>query len=114
ESTLGEAADVVLNVSVPREACPLNLAPTTSTTAMLALLDALAVAVMKQRRFTEEDFALFHPAGALGRRLLLRVHNLMRTGDRVATLGPAATVKDALFAITRAQAGCVFVIDGDG
>ncbi len=112
-STLGEAADVVLDVAVPREACPLNLAPTASTTATLALLDALAVAVMKQRRFTAADFAIFHPAGALGRRLLLRVGDLMRTGDRVARVSPGVVVKDALFAITRAQAGCALVVNAD-
>jgi len=113
-STLGQAADAVLDIAVSQEACPLNLAPTSSTTAMLALLDALAVALMKTRRFTEEDFALYHPAGALGRRLLLRVGDLMRTGDLLALTAPTATVKEALFAITRAQAGCVFVVGDDG
>jgi arabinose-5-phosphate isomerase len=113
-SALGQAADVVLDVSVAQEACPYNLAPTASTTAMLALLDALAIAVMKARRFTAEDFAVFHPAGALGRRLLLRVSDLMRKGDRVALVPPGARVKEALFAITRAQAGCAFVVDDDG
>jgi arabinose-5-phosphate isomerase len=114
ESTLGQAADVVLDVSVTREACPFNLAPTASTTAMLALLDALAIAVMKSRRFTAEDFAVFHPAGALGRRLLLRVGDLMRRGDRLALAKPGTSVKDALFAITRAQAGSVFIVDEAG
>lgn len=113
-STLGRAADVVLDVSVRQEACPFNLAPTTSTTAMLALMDALAISVMTARGFTQEDFALFHPAGTLGRRLLLRVEDVMRTGDLVARVGPQATVKSALFAITRAQAGCVFVVGPDG
>lgn len=113
-STLAENADVALDVSVEREACPLNLAPTTSTTAMLALMDALAVAAMQVRRFTPEDFALFHPAGALGRRLLLRVRDLMRTGDRMALCPPHASVRDALFTITRAQAGSVFVVDDTG
>src|SRR5205823_10270063 len=100
ESTLSRAADVVLDVSVRQEACPFNLAPTSSTTAMLALLDALAISVMTARGFTQEDFALFHPAGTLGRRLLLRVEDVMRTGDLVARVGPQATVKSALFAIT--------------
>jgi arabinose-5-phosphate isomerase len=113
-STLGQAADVVLEVSVTQEACPLNLAPTASTTAMLALLDALAIAAMKTRRFTEDDFAALHPAGALGRRLLLRVGDLMRQGDRLATVAPEALVREALFAITRAQAGCAFVVDEQG
>lgn len=113
-STLAASADATLDVSVSREACPLNLAPTTSTTTMLALLDALAVAAMRARRFSHEDYALFHPAGSLGRRLLLRVGDLMRTGDRMALCAPGATVQDALFAITRAQAGCVFAVDGEG
>jgi len=113
-STLAENADVVLDVSVEREACPLNLAPTTSTTVMLALMDALAVSVMHVRQFTREDFALYHPAGSLGRRLLLRVRDLMRTGDRMAVMRPEATVRDALFAITKAQTGSVFAVDEDG
>jgi arabinose-5-phosphate isomerase len=113
-STLAENADLVLDVSVEREACPLNLAPTTSTTAMLALLDALAVAAMRARRFSRDDFALFHPAGSLGRRLLLRVRDVMRVGDRMATCSPDASVRDALFAITRAQSGSVFTVDEAG
>jgi arabinose-5-phosphate isomerase len=113
KSTLAENSDVLLDVRVEREVCPLNLAPTTSTTAMLALMDALAVAVMHARRFTPEDFALFHPAGSLGRRLLLRVRDLMRTGDQMAVCSPEATVRDALFAITRAQSGGVFAVDAD-
>ncbi|MFN3650823.1 MAG: SIS domain-containing protein [Armatimonadota bacterium] len=113
-STLAEAADVVLDVSVEREACPLNLAPTTSTTAMLALMDALAVAAMSVRRFTKDDYALFHPAGSLGRRLLLRVGDLMRRGERVAVCSPESSIRDALFTITSAQSGCVFAVDADG
>lgn len=113
-STLAENADVVLDVSVEREACPLNLAPTTSTTVMLALMDALAVSAMHVRRFTREDFALFHPAGSLGRRLLLRVRDLMRTNERMALCAPSVTVRDALFLITRAQSGSVFGVDEEG
>jgi len=113
-STLAETADVALDVSVEREACPLNLAPTTSTTAMLALMDALAIAAMRVRQFSSEDFALYHPAGSLGRRLLLRVRDLMRTGERMALCRPDATVRDALFAITRAQTGSVFAVDDEG
>jgi arabinose-5-phosphate isomerase len=113
-STLATAADLVLDVAVEREACPLNLAPTTSTTAMLGLLDALAVAVMGARRFSRENYALFHPAGSLGRRLLLRVRDLMRVGERMACCAPEATLRDALFAITRAQGGCVFAVDSAG
>jgi arabinose-5-phosphate isomerase len=113
-STLGEEADVVLDVSVSCEACPLNLAPTASTTAALALGDALALAVMAERRFTKEEFALFHPAGALGRRLLLRVGDVMRTGDMLATIREGTRVREALFAITRARAGAVNVVDAEG
>ena len=113
-STLAENADVVLDVSVEREACPLNLAPTTSTTAMLALMDALAITVMKVRGFTSEQYAVFHPAGSLGRRLLLRVRDLMRTGPRMALCSPDGTVRDALFSITRAESGTVFVVNPEG
>ena len=113
-STLGAAAEVVLDVAVPREACPLNLAPTTSTAAMLAMGDALAVAVMRQRRFGPEDFALRHPAGALGRRLLLRVDDVMRSGDMVALVGPETRVREVLFTITRAHAGAACVVAEEG
>ncbi len=113
-STLAQAGDLVLDVAVEREACPLNLAPTTSTTAMLAVLDALAIAVMDARGFTREDYALYHPAGSLGRRLLLRVSDLMRTGERLAMCPNSATIRDALFTITKAQSGCVFVLDEAG
>jgi arabinose-5-phosphate isomerase len=112
-STLAQHSEAVLDVSVPREACPHNLAPTSSTTASLALGDALALAVMRARRFTPEEFALFHPAGTLGRRLLLRVSDVMRTGDGIARVSPAATVHDALFAITRALAGAALVLDAE-
>ena len=87
-STLGEAATVVLDVGVPEEACPLNLAPTASTTATLAMGDALAVALLESRGFTREDFALAHPGGSLGRRLLLRVEDVMNTGKDVPKVGP--------------------------
>lgn len=111
QSSLGEAATVVLDVSVEREACPLNLAPTTSTTAMLAMGDALAIAVMLQRRFSAQDFALRHPAGALGRRLLLTTRAVMRTGDMVAQVTPDTPLRDVLFAITRAHAGAACVVE---
>lgn len=113
-STLASNSDVVLDVSVEREACPHNLAPTTSTTAMLALMDALALSAMRVRRFTSEDYAFLHPAGSLGRRLLLRVCDLMRTGDRLALCATGATVREALFAITKAQSGSVFAVDDAG
>lgn len=113
-STLGRASSVVLDVSVEREACYMNLAPTTSTTAMIALGDALAVAVMGARRFTPEQYARLHPAGTLGRRLTLRVADVMRTGDAVAVVPDTATVLDAMFAITRANAGAAIVTDQAG
>src|SRR6185437_2821428 len=90
DSTLGRAATVVLDVSVPEEACPLNLAPTASTTATLAMGDALAVAVLEARGFTKQDFARSHPGGALGRQLLLHVEDLMRTGDDIPRVAPEA------------------------
>lgn len=113
-STLAKAADVVLDVSVEREACPLNLAPTASTAAMLAMGDALALAAMKARRFTPEDFARLHPAGALGRRLLLKVKDLMRTGERLACVHFREPTKAAFAAITKARAGACVVIDDEG
>lgn len=114
ESTLAQAADVVLDVSVEREACPYNLAPTASAVAMLAMGDALAMTVMRERRFTPEDFAVFHPAGTLGRRLLLRVHDVMRTGDNVAVVSKDHPLRDVLFAITRANAGAACIVNSDG
>lgn len=113
-STLAEASDLVLDVCVTREACPHNLAPTTSTTAMMALGDALAIAVMEARGFGAEDYALLHPAGSLGRRLLLRVSDVMRAGDRFAIVPEDATLHDALFAITRANVGAACVVGGEG
>ena len=114
ESTLAQAATVTLLVRIEQEACPHNLAPTTSTTAALALLDGLALAVMEARSFTAEDYALYHPAGALGRRLLMRVADLMRTGDQLATCSPDSSVREALFTITKAQAGSALAVDENG
>ncbi|MFN4032782.1 MAG: SIS domain-containing protein [Fimbriimonadales bacterium] len=114
DSTLGRMADLVLEIPIEREACPHNLAPTASTTAMLALGDALAMAVMAMRGFTPSDFALNHPAGALGRRLLIRAHDVMRTGDALAVVPQTALLRDALFAITKAGAGAACVVDNDG
>ncbi|MGQ9524929.1 MAG: KpsF/GutQ family sugar-phosphate isomerase [Armatimonadota bacterium] len=113
DSSLAQAADVVLDTSVEREACPLGLAPTASTTCMLALGDALAVCVMKLRRFTREDYALFHPAGTLGRKLLLKVDDIMRTGDQLAVVDADTPIRDVLFAITKANAGAACVVDAD-
>jgi arabinose-5-phosphate isomerase len=96
KSTMAQAADVHLDISVTEEACPLNLAPTASTTATLAMGDALAVALLKKRGFTAEDFARSHPSGSLGKRLLLRVADVMRTGDDIPSVAADVTLRDAL------------------
>ena len=114
KSSLGHASTTVLNVEVAQEACPLNLAPTTSTTVMLAFSDALALVVMQAKQFTTGDFALRHPAGALGRRLLLRVRDIMRQGEHVAIVKEETPLLDAMGAITRAHAGAAIVIDSSG
>jgi arabinose-5-phosphate isomerase len=113
-STLAKHSDVVLDVSVRQEACILNLAPTSSTTAMLAMGDALAVVVAERRGFRERDFALLHPGGQLGRRLLLKVSDLMRSGAAHPIMKDTARVRAALLAITRARAGSATVVDSRG
>ncbi len=113
-SSLAKHSDVTLDVSVEQEACSLNLAPTSSTTAMLAMGDALAVVVAERKRFKEKDFALLHPGGQLGRRLLLRVSDLMRTGRAVPIVKDTSRVKHVLLAITKARAGCASVVDARG
>nr|WP_320116403.1 KpsF/GutQ family sugar-phosphate isomerase [uncultured Desulfuromonas sp.] len=110
-STLARAGDVSLDISVDKEACPLGLAPTASTTATLAMGDALAVALLQEKNFQAEDFALFHPGGALGKRLLLRVEDLMHTGDAIPLVTQTTTVKDALFEITNKKLGITGVVD---
>ena len=110
-SSLAEHADWVLDTSVEREACPLNLAPTSSSTAMLVMGDAVAMALLEARGFTEEDFARYHPGGALGRALLTKVSDIMRTGDALAKIPLDATVNDALVAMTRARSGACVVVD---
>jgi len=114
ESTLARNADLVLDVSVEREACPLNLAPTASTTAALAMGDALATALLSCRRFTPEDFALLHPGGALGRRLLLTVEDIMHSGEQNPVVSLDNTVKEALFVITAKGLGATSVVDAAG
>jgi arabinose-5-phosphate isomerase len=114
QSTLGRHAEVVLDCHVPREACPFNLAPTSSTTATLVLGDALAMAVMDARGFKVKDFAQRHPAGAIGRAMLVKVGDIMRSGDRNAVAPATATVKEALLAMTRAKSGSVAVVDRRG
>ncbi|MEW6157184.1 MAG: KpsF/GutQ family sugar-phosphate isomerase [Verrucomicrobiota bacterium] len=114
KSTLAKYCDVVLNVQVPREACPFNLAPTSSTTAMLVLGDALAMAVLEARGFRKQDFARYHPSGAIGRSLLLRVRDIMRTDQRNAVAPETLRVKDALLIMTRAKSGSVSVVNAKG
>jgi arabinose-5-phosphate isomerase len=114
KSTVARYSDVILNVRVPTEACPFNLAPTSSTTAMLVMGDALAMTVMQVRGFKEEHFARHHPAGAIGRALLLRVRDIMRTGPRNAVIPESLTVKEALLVMTQAKSGIVAVIDRRG
>ncbi|PLX78989.1 MAG: D-arabinose 5-phosphate isomerase [Desulfuromonas sp.] len=113
-STLARAGDVFLDISVAEEACPLGLAPTASTSATLAMGDALAVALLDQRGFSEDDFALFHPGGALGKRLLLRVEDLMHSGDDVPLVLPQTLLKEALFEITSKKLGITGVADATG
>ncbi|CAM2191436.1 D-arabinose 5-phosphate isomerase KdsD [Paraburkholderia kururiensis] len=110
-SSLAKLADVHLNSGVSKEACPLNLAPTASTTAALALGDALAVAVLDARGFGADDFARSHPGGALGRRLLTYVRDVMRTGDQIPKVPQSATVRDALFQLTAKRMGMTAIVD---
>lgn len=115
DSTLGRAATVALDVSVPEEACPLNLAPTASTTATLAMGDALAVAVLEARGFTKQDFARSHPGGSLGRQLLLHVEQIMRTGDALPRVGPKTRLGDGLVEMSRKGLGMTVIVDdGNG
>jgi len=114
KSILAKYSDVVLDVSVKIEACPLGLAPTASTTATLAMADALAVCLLECKGFKEKDFAFFHPGGILGRRLLLNVEDIMRRGQANAIVGEDKLVAQVLFAITRARAGSAIVVDKKG
>ncbi len=113
-SSLARHSDVALNVQVPKEACPFNLAPTASTTAMLVMGDALAMAVLQARGFKEKDFARRHPSGAIGRALLEKVGNIMRAGERNAIARESASVKDALLVMTKAKSGCVSIVNARG
>ncbi len=114
QSVLAKYSDVVLDVSVKKEACPLGLAPTASTTATLAMADALAVCLLECKGFREKDFAFFHPGGALGRRLLLTVQDIMRQGQANAIVREDKMVAQVLLAITRARAGSAIVVDKCG
>ncbi len=110
-SPLGQAADVHLNTGVNQEACPLNLAPTSSTTATLVMGDALAIALLEARGFTAEDFAFSHPGGTLGRRLLLKVSNIMHTDDRLPVVNSGTSLRDALLEITSKGMGLTAIVD---
>ena len=114
KSSLARHSDVVLNVRVAKEACPFNLAPTASTTAMLVMGDALAMAVLQARGFRKEDFARLHPSGAIGRAMLSRVADIMRSGAQNALAPETVTVKEALLAMTRARSGSLSVVDARG
>jgi len=110
-SPLGQQSDLVLPVTVDKEACPFGMAPTTSTTVTLALGDALAIVLLEARGFKKEDYAKLHPGGAIGRTLLLKVSDVMRTKDRLAKVQSGAKVKEAVLAMTGARSGCVAVVD---
>ena len=114
KSTLGQHADVVLNVKVPKEACPFNMAPTASTTASLVMGDALAMAVLDARGFKKSDFAQRHPSGAIGRALLLRVGDIMRSGSRNPIAHQTMPVRDALLIMGEAKSGSVSVVNKNG
>ncbi len=113
-STLAKASSAVLDVSVSQEACPLNLAPTSSTTAMLALGDALAMVLLEASGFSTADFARFHPGGRLGRTLLLKVKDIMRLRDQIALLPPTASVMEVIRQMTSMRCGCATIVDPSG
>jgi len=112
KSTLAHHGDLVLNIKVDAEGCPLGLAPMASTTVTMALGDALAACLIDRKKFKKEDFALYHPAGALGRRLLLKVEDIMRRDSYFAKVTAQTPVKDVLWTITKARSGCACVVDG--
>ena len=114
KSTLAQNCDVFLDVNIEQEACPLNLAPTSSTTVMLALGDAIAMVLLEARGFQKEDFARFHPGGTIGRGLLVRVHQIMRPREAIALVAPDAAVRSVLKTMTDLRAGAAVVADGDG
>jgi arabinose-5-phosphate isomerase len=111
QSNMAQLADLHLQITVPEEACPLQLAPTSSTTATLVMGDALAVSVMQARGFTAEDFALSHPGGALGRKLLLKLSEIMHTDNKLPMVTPTTLVRDALLEISEKGLGMTAVVD---
>ena len=114
ESTLAKLSDVVVQIPCGKEACPFGMAPTNSTTATMAMGDALAMVMLDEQKFSIEEYAGNHPAGAIGRALVMKVTDVMRTGDRLAVVSPESTVMDALLAMTRAKAGSAAIADADG
>ena len=113
-NSLARCSDAVVNVSVEKEACPFNMAPTASTTATMAVGDALAMVLLEERGFKRDDYAKLHPGGAIGRALLMKVADIMRTGDRIVVLKETDLVRDALVAMTKARSGSAGVVDTDG
>jgi arabinose-5-phosphate isomerase len=114
DSRLARWSDLTLDMGVPREACPFNLAPTATTTALLALGDTLAMVLLDARGFGKTDYAKYHPAGAIGRSVTLSVTDIMRTGDRFPQIAPEVSVREALLAMTKARSGSVAVVDEQG
>lgn len=114
KSSLARHSDVILNVQVPKEACPFNLAPTASTTAMLVMGDALAMTVLQARGVNEKDYARHHPSGAIGRALLMKVGDIMRSGGRNAIVPQTVSVKEAILVMGQAKSGCVSVVNARG
>jgi len=114
KSSLARHSDLALSVKVPKEACPFNLAPTSSTTATLVMGDALAMAILQARGFKQSDFAKYHPSGAIGRAMLLKVGEIMRCGERNAIASENLTVKEALLVMTHAKSGSLAVVNARG
>ena len=114
KSSLARHSDVALNIKVPKEACPFNLAPTSSTTATMVMGDALAMAVLQARGFKQKDYARLHPSGAIGRAMLLKVGDIMRAGERNAVANENLSVKEALFVMTRAKSGSLGIVNARG
>ncbi|MDD4318589.1 MAG: KpsF/GutQ family sugar-phosphate isomerase, partial [Victivallaceae bacterium] len=113
QSSLAEYCSLVVEMAVPQEACPFNLAPTATTTALLVLGDALAMALLQERGFTKEDYGRLHPGGAIGRAVTMRIRDIMRSGDRLALVSPDTTVKDTLLKITAARSGAALIVDAE-
>ncbi len=113
DSRLAQYSDIVVPMAVPREACPFNLAPTTTTTAAMALGDALAIVLLERQQFDQQAYARLHPAGAIGRSVTLRIADIMRRGEAAPSVAPATPVKEAMLLMTRARSGSVMVVDDD-